>query len=81
MKPWLLQTMVWFKRFSTPTEQEPAQKIIYGVEGYLRTMLRARGVLHIILLAKNQVGLKTQPLVSFSHLEHFYRAPAFPALY
>ncbi len=52
-------------------------KIIYGVEGYLvdENDIKGRSY-HIVILAKNQTGLKNlYKLVSFSHLDYFYRNP------
>ncbi len=65
-------------------------KIIYGVEGYLypdeNAMLedgtidiRKNRTYHIILLAKNQTGLKNiYKLVSLSHIDYFYKRPRLP---
>jgi DNA polymerase-3 subunit alpha (Gram-positive type) len=64
-------------------------KIIYGVEGYLvddsgqgpnsepeDDDQSEAGVYHIVILAKNQAGLKNlYKLVSKAHLEHFYKKP------
>ncbi len=60
-------------------------KIILGVEGYLiddsggavpLNQLKSR---HIILLAKNKIGLKNlYRLITASHLEYFYRRPRIP---
>lgn len=53
-------------------------KVIYGMEGYLIDRETDRPY-HIIILAKNQEGLKNlYKLVSFSHLDHFYRHPRIP---
>ncbi|MBR1728789.1 MAG: PolC-type DNA polymerase III [Selenomonadaceae bacterium] len=56
-------------------------KIIYGVEGYLvgedyQTKAQAN---HIIILAKNKIGLKNlYELISLSHLRFFYRTARIP---
>ena len=65
-------------------------KIIYGMEGYVfddRDCHNPDGTIdykkpktyHIILLARNQEGLKNiYKLVSFSHLDYFYKKPRLP---
>lgn len=65
-------------------------RILYGVEGYLyedRDCIREDGTIdykkhgtyHIILLARTQEGLKNiYKLVSYSHLDYFYRKPRMP---
>lgn len=51
-------------------------KIIYGVEGYLVDTDKRGKSHHIILLARNRVGLRNlYKLVSLSYMEHFYRKP------
>lgn len=53
-------------------------KILYGVEGYLVNEEKGRSY-HIILIAKNKVGLKNlYRLVSLSHMDYFYRRPRIP---
>ncbi len=53
-------------------------KIIYGVEGYLVDGEKDRPF-HVILLAQNQQGLKNlYKIISYSHLNHFYRRPRIP---
>jgi len=60
-------------------------KVIFGMEGYLsEEQVKGKGQKqskyhHIIMLAKNQTGLKNlYKLVTYSHLEHFYRRPGIP---
>ena len=65
-------------------------KIIYGVEGYLypdedavledgTIDIKKNRTYHIILLAKNQTGLKNiYKLVSLSHIDYFYKRPRLP---
>ena len=65
-------------------------KIIYGVEGYLYPEegavsedgsidIKKNRTYHIIILAKNQTGLKNiYKLVSRSHIDYFYHRPRIP---
>lgn len=61
-------------------------KVILGMEGYLfddteekENDTDRKRTNHIILLAKNKIGLKNlYKLVTYSHLEHFYRRPRIP---
>ena len=65
-------------------------KIIYGMEGYVfddsdcinddgSIDYKKKGTNHIILLAKNQAGVKNlYQLVSKSHLDYFYYRPRIP---
>ena len=65
-------------------------KIIYGMEGYIyddegcinddgSIDIKKKGTNHIILLAKNMIGLKNlYKLVSISHIDYFYKKPRLP---
>lgn len=65
-------------------------KILYGMEGYVfddadciredgSIDYKKKGTNHIILLAATQEGLKNiYKLVSFSHIDYFYRRPRLP---
>ncbi len=65
-------------------------KILFGLEGYLypdddawnengEIDIKKHGTYHIILIAKNKVGLKNlYKLVSYSHIDYFYKRPRLP---
>ncbi len=54
-------------------------KIIYGVEAYLVEGPDTEERHHIIILAKNQMGLRNlYKLISLSHLQYFKRRPRLP---
>lgn len=54
-------------------------KIIYGIEGYLIYNEQQKSANHIILLAKNAIGLRNiYRLVSLSHLKYLYKRPRIP---
>lgn len=59
--------------------QEYGIKVIYGLEGYLVESDKKEKPYHIILLARNLIGLKNlYRIVSFSYLDYFYRHPKIP---
>lgn len=62
--------------------KETGVKIIYGVEGYLfddELPKEEQKTYHVIVLAKNQAGLKAiYQLVTESNLNFFYRRPRMP---
>ncbi len=54
-------------------------KVIYGVEGYLVEDDKKDTPYHIVLLARNQTGLRNlYHLVSISYMNYFYRQPRIP---
>lgn len=59
-------------------------KVIYGMEGYVYDDAQEPDIkkakrYHIILLAKNKIGLKNlYKLVSISHMQYFYKKPNLP---
>ena len=54
-------------------------KVIYGLEGYLNVEENQKSGYHIILLAKNKVGLDNlYRLISISQIKYFHRTPRIP---
>jgi DNA polymerase-3 subunit alpha (Gram-positive type) len=54
-------------------------KVIFGIEAYLTADEGEKSPYHVILLVKNQTGLKNlYKLVSKSHLEYYYKRPRMP---
>lgn len=78
------------KKLASDKENPVHIKIIYGMEGYVfddrdchnedgTIDFKKKNTNHIILLAKTQEGLKNiYKLVSYSHLEYFYKRPRLP---
>lgn len=58
---------------------EKGVKIIYGVEGYLIEDEESTTRYHIIILAKNEIGIRNlYKLISLSHLNFYKRRPRIP---
>jgi len=54
-------------------------KVIYGLEGYLNVEENQKSGYHIILLAKNKIGLDNlYRLISISQIKYFHRTPRIP---
>ena len=54
-------------------------KVLYGCEGYLPPLEGEKRNYHIVLIAKNQTGLKNlYRLTSLAHVEHFHGRPLIP---
>lgn len=78
------------KKLAQDKENPVKIKIIYGMEGYVfddadchnpdgTIDFKKKATNHIILLAKTQEGLKNiYKLVSYSHLNYFYKRPRLP---
>ncbi len=78
------------KKLAGDKENPVNIKIIYGMEGYVfddsdcrnedgSIDYKKKPINHIILLAKTQEGLKNiYKLVSYSHLQYFYKRPRLP---
>lgn len=59
--------------------QEKGVKIIYGVEAYLIEDENSDKRYHIILLAKNEAGLRNlYKMITISHLQYYKRRPRLP---
>ena len=54
-------------------------KILYGCEGYFVNSPEEKRSMHILVFAKNQLGIRNlYHLVSDAHLRYFYRQPRMP---
>ena len=54
-------------------------KILYGCEGYFINDLSEKSAMHVIVFAKNQMGLRNlYHLMSDAHLKYFYKFPRMP---